>query len=215
MSIYNPSIPTGLINLDTDYKNIQNNFSQLDTSYGVDHYKYSDNTANNGKHNIIHIPTPQAASPGTGSLEWAEYTKSVGPSVEIFWQRPNIIAGGADIQMTMNIQPGPWAPTITAGTGTAALSYITFLPGGFFRAFGFISNVTPTSGTPVPSTLTFPAEYSFTGVFPQLQVSLTNAALPTPRPYITAVTNTSFSFEVAFTGASASVGIYWSMEGFL
>ena len=52
MTSYQPTIPTGLVNLDVDYKNIQNNFQQLDTTYGVDHIKYSQPT-NNGFHNQV------------------------------------------------------------------------------------------------------------------------------------------------------------------
>lgn len=63
MSIYLPNIPTGLINLDTDYQNLQNNFQQLDTSFGIDHFAFSNNTSNNGYHTIIHQPPNGGVSP--------------------------------------------------------------------------------------------------------------------------------------------------------
>lgn len=56
MSSYQPNIPTGLVNLDVDYKAIQNNFSQADNSFGIDHFKFSDQTGSNGYHNLIHQP---------------------------------------------------------------------------------------------------------------------------------------------------------------
>ena len=56
MTTYQPNIPTGLVNLDTDYANIQGNFQQLDTTFGVDHYTYSNATVNNGFHNKVTTP---------------------------------------------------------------------------------------------------------------------------------------------------------------
>ncbi len=53
---YQPGIPTGLVNLDVDYQNIQDNFQQLDTTYGVDHYPYSDPNPTNGFHNKVTTP---------------------------------------------------------------------------------------------------------------------------------------------------------------
>ncbi len=68
MSLYDPNVPTGLINLDIDYQNLQNNFSQLDTTFGIDHYKFSDQTANNGFHNTVTQPLiVGAAHPATAA----------------------------------------------------------------------------------------------------------------------------------------------------
>lgn len=69
MSTYSPSVPTGTVPLDQDYKNLQLNFSQADISFGVDHLKFSNNTPQNGYHTVIHeVPfgTWNPASPGTG-----------------------------------------------------------------------------------------------------------------------------------------------------
>ncbi len=65
MTTYQPNIPTGLVNLDTDYANIQGNFQQLDTTFGIDHYTYSNATANNGFHNKVTTP-PFIDNPPTG-----------------------------------------------------------------------------------------------------------------------------------------------------
>lgn len=56
MSLFNPTIPTGLVKLSLDYKNVQNNFAQLDTSFGIDHYAFSNQTASNGFHNQVTLP---------------------------------------------------------------------------------------------------------------------------------------------------------------
>ena len=55
-STYNPSVPTGRVKLDSDYANVQKNFSQLNITYGTDHYAYDDQTANNGYHNTVTTP---------------------------------------------------------------------------------------------------------------------------------------------------------------
>lgn len=70
MSLFNPNVPTGFVNLDVDYQNLQNNNMQLDTSFGVDHYKFSNQTANNGFHNQVTNPEvvntpPDALPPST------------------------------------------------------------------------------------------------------------------------------------------------------
>jgi hypothetical protein len=54
--MYQPGIPTGLVNLDVDYQNIQDNFQQLDTTFAVDHYAYSDPSSSNGFHNKVTTP---------------------------------------------------------------------------------------------------------------------------------------------------------------
>ena len=54
--MYLPGIPTGTVQLDQDYLNLQHNFTQLDTTYGVDHYKFSDGTPNNGFHDKVTTP---------------------------------------------------------------------------------------------------------------------------------------------------------------
>lgn len=56
VSLYDPTVPTGRVDLDTDYKNLQNNFAQLDTSFAVNHYAFSNQTANNGFHNRVTTP---------------------------------------------------------------------------------------------------------------------------------------------------------------
>lgn len=64
-TMYQPGIPTGLVNLDVDYQNIQENFQQLDTTYAVDHYAYSDPSSNNGFHNKVTTPEYSTGSPPT------------------------------------------------------------------------------------------------------------------------------------------------------
>ena len=46
MSLYQPLIPTGSVGLNLDFQNVQNNFSQLMTTFGQDHTTYDDQTTN-------------------------------------------------------------------------------------------------------------------------------------------------------------------------
>ena len=74
-SIYQPSIPTGLVDLDQDYQNIQNNFQQLDTTFGVDHTTFSNNTAQNGYHTVVHL-IPQSGNPCHNCFSRTTFCKS-------------------------------------------------------------------------------------------------------------------------------------------
>jgi hypothetical protein len=63
MALYDPLVPTGFVDLDTDYANLQNNFQQLDDIFGIDHVKYSVIT-NTGFHNKVTTPD-QVTAPVT------------------------------------------------------------------------------------------------------------------------------------------------------
>jgi len=80
-SLYKPNIPTGTVNLDVDYQNIQNNFSQLDTSFGVDHVPFSD-ASNNGYHGVIHQP-PESATPANIASIGQLFTKLYTPDTTV------------------------------------------------------------------------------------------------------------------------------------
>jgi len=59
---FNPAVPTGLVKLNQDYLNIQNNFSASNTVFGVDHLPFSNATAQKGYHKSIHmVPTSTIA----------------------------------------------------------------------------------------------------------------------------------------------------------
>lgn len=55
-TIYQNDIPQSDDFLSDSQQDILNNFSQLDTTFGIDHYTYSDATANNGFHNQVTTP---------------------------------------------------------------------------------------------------------------------------------------------------------------
>lgn len=65
MAVYQPGIPTGTVNLDSDYLNIQGNFMQANIVYGTDHYPFDNNTPNQGFHNTVTTP-PVVNNPPDG-----------------------------------------------------------------------------------------------------------------------------------------------------
>src|SRR6185312_9486388 len=56
MPVYNPLVPTGAVNLDVDYQNLQGNFEQANIVYGTDHYPFDNATPNQGFHNLVTTP---------------------------------------------------------------------------------------------------------------------------------------------------------------
>lgn len=137
MTMYQPTIPTGLVNLDVDYQNIQNNFSQLDTTYGVDHVKYS-LAPNNGYHKDIH-QIPQAAPAPVGGIN------------QLFAQSitPDTTGGVSDTQLFSLTGLGGLSQLTGNFSTTEGYQWI----GGVLIQWGRITQVFPASQT--SGTVTF------------------------------------------------------------
>ncbi len=56
MSSFNPSIPQPTDELSDSQPELLGNNQQLDISFGIDHYTFSNQTSNNGKHNTVTTP---------------------------------------------------------------------------------------------------------------------------------------------------------------
>lgn len=65
MPVYQPGIPTGTVNLDVDYQNLQGNFEQANIVYGTDHYPFDNASPNLGRHNLVTTP-PVVNNPPDG-----------------------------------------------------------------------------------------------------------------------------------------------------
>jgi len=65
MSLFLNNIPQASDNLDFSQGQLLSNNQGLDTVFGVDHYKFSDASANKGFHNTVTTP-PYVATPTTG-----------------------------------------------------------------------------------------------------------------------------------------------------
>lgn len=145
-SNYKPGIPTGLVNLSTDYQNIQGNFQQLDTTFGVDHTTFSNETGQNGYHTIIHqLP---ASTPGAISeigqvfqkLNTDGFNGSNHPTLYFL----SDFSGALPVQFTRNIN---------LINNTPGFSWIA---GGILQLWGYVSKPGTTSGTVTFSLLGLP-----------------------------------------------------------
>lgn len=141
--MYQPLIPTGSVGLNLDYKNIQKNFQQLNTTFGKDHTTFDDQTTNNGYHKVVHM-IAQIGTPGVVAGSGELYTRTVNDGInddtELLYQT----AGGKIIQLTRNFDP------------VASANGYTMLPGGLILQWGEIS---PTSleTVPISFNITFPS----------------------------------------------------------
>lgn len=56
MAVFDPNVPQAFQLLSNSQNDLLSNMMALDTSFGIDHYKFSDATANNGFHNTVTTP---------------------------------------------------------------------------------------------------------------------------------------------------------------
>ena len=131
-------MPTGLIDLDEDYRNLQKNFQQLDTTFGIDHTTVSNTTPQNGYHRVVHSipfsttltnpPTNQpVAAPanvaGIGELFTASIADGLATDEALYF----LTGGNRLTQLTRNVQP------------LAASNGYTFIPGGLIVQWGLVN----------------------------------------------------------------------------
>lgn len=202
---YQPGIPTGTVNLDTDYLNIQNNFTSLNTQFGIDHVPFSDPSGTiNGFHEDIHFnpvsttatnppnnypPTTPAATPGFGQLFSPEVNDGLSIDTSLYY----LSGGGRLSQLTRNFQP------------VANQNGRTFLPGGMIIQWFFVAN--PADDTNISYPLPFPtACYSI-----QLTPIMNDNS--TVRCYIKSGSVNATNFRIRSTSSSGFVGMYVTAIG--
>ncbi len=169
---YQPGIPTGLVDLDQDYQNIQDNFQALNNVYQVDHLAY-DNVSPVGYHKAIRM-VPQAvpaAIAGYGQL-FSQTVTSVASDTALYW----LTGGNRLSQLTMNIAP------------VAAQDGYTYLPGGILMQWARFSPTTNFS----PPNITFPIAFPNACFLVILQGD--DGTTATQNLLVTAKTTTTFSY---------------------
>jgi hypothetical protein len=203
MSAFQPGIPTGTVNLDVDYQNLQNNFGQLDTTFGINHLKFSNQTAQNGYHTQVNFvpfsttttnptnnypPIAPANTPGYGQLWSAEVNDGINTDEALFW----LSGENRSAQLTRNFAP------IAENNG------VTFLPGGIIMQWGVV--VSPgTSGTVTFSDNTFAFPAHIYNV--QLTLERSNAS------QTAAVQSTSLTGFNYLTSSGGSAFLFWTALG--
>jgi hypothetical protein len=201
MTAYQPGIPTGQVPLNVDYQNIQNNFDQLDTTYGVDHVKYSV-ALNNGYHKNIHL-VPNAlsvATPGFGQLFNDTVNDGFDTDQILYFLTGT---GNKLLQLTSNVVP------------KKATNGYTFLPGGFLLQWGiFPVKIPPASSTGAivfaTSNIDFPNNCFNVSCTLIAKVGGTGSA-NTIAPIDGTVTKTGFNYS--YTGTDSYVKMYWLAIG--
>ncbi len=153
MPTYQPGIPTGSVPLSLDYTNIQGNFEQLNTVFGVDHLPFSNVSAQLGYHTDIHfnpVSTTSTNAPnnvptvipptvaGFGQLFSAELNDGYRADNSLLF----LTGTGRLSQLTANFRPsvadnfgrtylpGPGASSGTSGTITMQWGFIVGTHGG-------------------------------------------------------------------------------------
>lgn len=198
-SMYQPGIPTGSVDLDQDYLNIQHNFTQLDTSFGKDHVPFS-TTLNNGYHTSVHLdpvsttttnptnnypPVQPPTTAGFGQLWSDEETDGSGTDNALYF----LTGKGNNIKLTTNFLP------ISNNTGT------TFLPGGIILKWGQFNPSSATTGTK-----TFAAAFPNNCFRVFLQVTNTNVQpLSNFIFYISSESTTGFNWSSNNTSFNQAV----------
>ena len=203
---YQPGIPTGLIPLNEDYLNIQQNFTQLADQFEEDHVPLTSTSGSppNGYHLTIHqVPFSTVASNppnnynpvslptgigGFGEIVTAQVNDGINTDESLFY----VSGGGKRTQLTMN-----FTPSITPNGSTS-------LPGGVIMNWG---------GGTIGTGLT---PYTFSQPFPNLVFAIiitgqTNSS-PTNDVYVRQDSITINGFKVSNFSASITA-VNWIAIG--
>lgn len=213
MSSYQPGIPTGTVNLDVDYQNIQDNFQQANTSFGIDHVPFSVNTLDNpaGYHTSIHYvpvsttvtnppnnnpPVQPTTTPGFGQLWSAQINDGINIDEALFF----LTGGNRNLQLTRNFVP------------TKASNGATFLPGGLIMNWGIATVNISGASTDINFTQPFASNltvYSIT-------ISCINTGGNSPSSnnvYVKSGTVLANKFTVTNSSSGSITQIYWMAIG--
>jgi hypothetical protein len=212
MSLYNNAIPQAGNRLASSQQDLLNNFQQLDTTFGVDHYDFSDGTANNGKHNQVTMPGQSSPPPASVAGDGVIYTNTASSLTDVYYTQDNstdeyrltrVGSNATDVARfatNTNYQVGP--PSLTGGW--------TFLPGGMLLQYGIAAS----QNTSLPNiTVTFPKAY--TNVVYSVTCTIVETA--DTRRFISVydVANNQFRATLRNSGGSKTAGInfYWQAIG--
>ena len=139
---YDPNIPLPTDLLSVSQNDIKNNFTQANTSFGIDHYPFDDGTANNGKHNQVTTPLIVGSThPATAVNEPKFYAMQDSASLGVL----QYSRGGSNVPPSpLTRLHSPTAPISLANNATTNVIDAT----GLNLLFGIlISRDTTASGT--------------------------------------------------------------------
>lgn len=210
---YLPNIPLPTDLLSDSQRDIKNNFTKANTSFGLNHYAFDNGTVNNGKHQFVEIvdaalPVGLVAGEGTNYCKFIQTTTAHNESCLFY--TPD--ATTQEYQITRTIAPEftKFAVNNAYGTPPATFTQIggwTFLPGGILVQYGFFGKAGATGSS---GQIQFPVPYT-TSVFTiQLTLFRNSGNQSLTLSATTPPTLTTFDF---LTSSSGSDGIYWYSIG--
>lgn len=180
MPNYLPNIPQPGDVLSISQGQILGNFQKADSSFGNDHYAFSNGSANNGKHQVIRTPD-QVTDPATATSEPAIYAKSVftTPQVLQFSKIGGKAAGFNGSPLTSVNVTGSLVSSIAplstvalfnaagAGAGTMIRCFIVISAAGIYNfnegLFSFNGSAFQGQASPAPTNASYPLSISNLG----------------------------------------------------
>lgn len=136
---YNPSIPTSTQLISASQAPIKDNFTQLNTQFGVDHISFNNGGVNGtGHHKQVTIDSPLGADPVAAGTTGVFYTKTVSAKTQPFF-----INSTRAIQLSSDIIT--YTPSLSSGGGTfnySARNGFYYKSGGLTFFFGTITTST-------------------------------------------------------------------------
>lgn len=216
MSIYQAGVPTGRVDLDIDYQNIQNNFRQLNTTFSVDHLAFDNQTAQNGYHTSIHFnPVSTVASNAPNNKPINNVPAAVAKIAQLFGAQLNdgfgtdsslFFLSGANklTQMTSNFLP------------SSTTNGCSFLPGGLAFQWGFVTK--PSLGwirdVSTPFSFSSPQVIYPNNNFIVLATLLgTNTSSSQGTIYIVSKSTTGFNWAFSGSSSTSFSGFCWISIG--
>jgi hypothetical protein len=210
--VFKNNIPLPTDNLSVSQGDLLGNNAQLDTSFGIDHYTFSDLTSNNGFHKKSTYPVGVDPAPVATTL--ITYSKNYTPNYTLApadSQLFAITAGGGISQLTGNdadTEGWQWIGGVLLQWGqlTNATPGIlgTFNSGSAQGTIVFKDRGTAMHGIPFPNNI-----FSVTSTL----IASANAA-GSASTITTIVNPTSTGFGYCFkSGTSTVTGIYWMAIG--
>lgn len=205
MSAYQPTIPQGNTKLNQSYQDIQNNFTQLNTTYGVDHVPLTDATPNNGYHTDIHM-TPFSTTTTNPTTNYPPVAPSTVATIgQIFqtvsndgWDTDTILwykTGGSRLmQLTSNVTP------------SAATDGYTFIPGGLIIQWGYV-----TPGVHGDNSVSLPR--SFKNAFYNAQATMKRSSSNVDTIYCTTAPASGSVSTLHFYCTSSGDPFFWFAIG--
>lgn len=201
MSSYNPNIPQPTDFLSDSQSAILNNFTQANTSFGIDHYSFADGTANNGKHNKVTTPLISgSAHPATAANEPIFYAMQDNANLGVL----QYSRGGNNAKPTpVTFVQSPVAATILNTTSTIPILDFTGLTDAIFNFY--VANLGGTN----PMLAQYYCFYRSTPVFRIGEIFNDSGTVGNPI----ALTSTGSVLQlVNLSGSKTYSNIYWSIQ---